>query len=148
MNESDAETPASWSLLSFDTWRVSTYTKWVLQQQQLAAAAIALPTTAGTMTATQLAADRFPLQDYRKISKSAKDYNLLKHEEYFCGWMEKFEEQAALHKMDSLINSKFDNTEDHRQTLKAGSNELVLFEEQALFLSAVFRHILKTVKGK
>ena len=62
--------------------------------------------------------------------------------------MEKFEEQAALHKLDSLINFKFDNTEDHRQSLKAGSNELILFEEQALFLFAVFWHILKKVKGK
>ena len=99
-------------------------------------------------TATQLAADRLQLQDYRKISKSTKDYDLLKHEEYFCGWMEKFEEQASLHKLDSLINSKFDSTDNHRQSLKAGSNERILFEEQALFLFAVFRHILKTVKGK
>ena len=31
------------------------------------------------------------------------------------------------------MDSKHDNTADHRQTLKVGSNELILFDEQALF---------------
>ena len=100
------------------------------------------------MTATQLAADCFSLQDYRKITKSTKDYNLLKHEEYFCGWMEKFEEQASLHKLHSLLNSTHDDTEGHRQSLKSNSNELLLFEEQAVFLFLFFWYTLKTVKGK
>ena len=62
--------------------------------------------------------------------------------------MEKFEEQASLHKLDSLIYSKHDSTADHRQTLKVGSNELILFDEQALFLFSILRYTLETVKGK
>ena len=65
------------------------------------------------MTATQFAADRFPLQDYRKITKSTKDYNLLKLEEYLYEWTEKFEEQASLHKLDCLLNFTHDDTDNH-----------------------------------
>ena len=80
----DFETPSTWTELAFDTWQASKYTIWIQQQQQSAAIA-ASPITTATTTATQLATDRFVSQDYRKIQKNEKDYNLLKHEEHSLG---------------------------------------------------------------
>jgi len=71
-NKADSETPGSWSELNFNKWRASKYKAW-MQQQKLQSASAKTPTNTATMTATQLAADRFPLQDYRKIAKSTKD---------------------------------------------------------------------------
>merc|ERR1711966_196865 len=104
--------------------------------------------TGTTGTTAGAGGDRTKLNDFNKTSKSEKDYEVLKNEEYFYGWKKKFERKAQVHKYKRLLDSEYDDSDTHRKTLKVGSHDLELFEEQTNFLSIVFEHVLRTVKGK
>ena len=54
-------------------------------------AAAAASGTAVTSATTTSADDRTKLNDFNKTTKSEKDYEVLKNEEYFYGWKKKFQ---------------------------------------------------------
>ena len=144
----EKDSPLNWTHEQFNLWRRTEYSTW--KQSGAAAAASGTPASNSTSTDTTTAGgdDRNKLMDFNKTSKSEKDYEILKNDEYFFGWKKKFERKSQLHKYKRLLESTFDDTETHRLTLTIGSHDLELFDDQVNFLSIVFEYVLRTIKGR
>ena len=151
-NDQEKDSPQNWTKENFGLWRRNDYSKW--RNSGAAAAASSpsstiVPVTGPSAVSTSSAGDdRTRLNDFNKTSKSEKDYELLKNEEYFYGWKPKFERKAQIHKYKRLLESTYPDTATYRSTLTVNSHDLELFEEQVNFLCIIFQYVLRTVKGK
>ena len=79
----------------------------------------------------QLKADENKLQSWIKGTKSAKDYPVIEHDEYYTEWIVKMNRQITLDMWERLVDPTFDS-----KTLRKGADK-DLYTLQCVFMSTV-----------
>ena len=92
--------------------------------------------TLTTVAEKQLKTNDNKLQSWIKGTKSAKDYPVIEHDEYYTEWIVKMNRQITLDMWERLIDPTFDS-----KTLCPGANK-ELYTLQYVFMSTVLERYL------
>ena len=103
-----SDDPTKWIKKDFERWK----------RKRMSTGSTTAPSTTGTnnnpaLTLTtiaekQLKTDDNKLQSWIKGTKSAKDYPVLEHDEYYTEWIVKFNRQIKLDMWERLVDPSFD----------------------------------------